>query len=234
MWQPRTAAQPDGREFQTIHCFFFPRRDDVLEFATVLLHLGHGDALLEQGAGRAGVDALAARGAGARLAPRLVQVADDARADAAAREVLRPGPLDVPADPHAPSAQHASVVVHANSGASGPRRTLGRCSRTARGPCRAAWRGLAAHSVRSRRTRRRHGCARRRALEDHAPVLLQALAVRGHHHASATFVTQAGRSLWMPATSTRQSRHAPTSMTPRGGRAWGWGCRPPSRRRARS
>ena len=74
-----------------------------------------------------------------------------------------------------------------------------------------------APAVRSGRwTRRpsRRGCARRRAAPRSAAVLLQPLGVGGTSMPSATRVTQAGKSLGVPLTSTRHSRQAPMSVRP--------------------
>ena len=68
---------------------------------------------MEQRPGRAALHAFAAGGAGIRLAPRLVEVGDDAGVAAAAGDVLGAGALDVPAHPHATRAKDAAVVIHA-------------------------------------------------------------------------------------------------------------------------
>src|ERR1017187_6820096 len=93
--------------------FLLPRRDDEFELAAVALHLAHRGAFVEQRAGGAGHDALAALGAGVGGAPRLVEVGDDAGFAAAAGDVLGAGPFDMPAYAHAPAAEDAAVMVHA-------------------------------------------------------------------------------------------------------------------------
>src|ERR1039457_864302 len=81
--------------------FLLPRRDDEFELAAVALHLAHRGAFVEQRAGGAGHDALAALGTSVRAAPRLVEISDDAGLAAAPGDVLGARAFDMPADPHA-------------------------------------------------------------------------------------------------------------------------------------
>ena len=70
------------------------------------------------------------------VAPRLVEVGDNAGFAAAAGDVLGARALDVPADAHAPAAKDAAVVVHAEErDACHPPPISGSNNRSARGPC---------------------------------------------------------------------------------------------------
>src|SRR4051794_19721783 len=71
----------------------------------------HGVSRLEERAGGAGRQALAARRAGRRLAPGPVQVGDHAGVRAPAREAPGVRPLDLAADPDASGAEDTTVVV---------------------------------------------------------------------------------------------------------------------------
>src|SRR4029453_5093897 len=73
--------------------------------------LGDRAALLEQRPGRADLDALAAAGAGGRLAPGGAEVGGGPGVGAAAHDVPGGGALDLVADPDAAGAQDTAVVV---------------------------------------------------------------------------------------------------------------------------
>src|SRR4051812_46817319 len=85
MWQPE---QPSSHTVATFTLLTFAsHQGDVAEELSALGHLGDRGALLAQGAGRADVDALAAPRAAGALAPRLVQIGNDARFDPAGHHV---------------------------------------------------------------------------------------------------------------------------------------------------
>src|SRR5690349_407120 len=86
-------------------------RDDVLEEPALLLHFRHRFALLDERAGRADEDALAARGAALGRAPDAVEVGDDLAGDPPVGDVPRVGSLDLVADPHAARAEDTPVPV---------------------------------------------------------------------------------------------------------------------------
>ena len=67
-------------------------------------------ALIEECTGRAYVNALATTRAGG-LTPGLHQIGDDHGIDSAAHYVPHVGAFNLVADPHAPRAQNASVVI---------------------------------------------------------------------------------------------------------------------------
>src|SRR5262249_20422945 len=90
-----------------------PGGHDELHLLAVVFHLGDGRALAEQRPGRADLHALAAGGAGRRVAPRLVQVDDDAGVNAPPGDVPGVRPLDLVADAHAAGAEHAAGGVQA-------------------------------------------------------------------------------------------------------------------------
>ena len=81
------------------------------ERPALLAPLGDGAALLEERAGRADLDALAAARAGRRFAPRRAHVGHDPLVDARAHDAPRVGALDLAADPDAADAHDAAVVI---------------------------------------------------------------------------------------------------------------------------
>ena len=169
-------------------------------------------APFEQRAGRAGHDALAARGAGVRVAPGLVEVGDDPGFGAAAGDILGAGALDVPAHPHAAGAEDAAVMVHAEKRVGVVHLPLGEIVLVADVVhALAAGEGLEfamavgdAHRADMVALGEQQFSVIRRYLRRRSLSVLMSMP-------SATLVVQAGSSLAMPATSTRQSRQAPTS-----------------------
>ena len=77
MWQPEQPPSQTVANLSAIHCFFSRAVTMNSSLRAVALHLADGRAFVEQGAGGAGHDALAAVGAGVGGAPGLVEVGDD-------------------------------------------------------------------------------------------------------------------------------------------------------------
>jgi len=82
----------------------------------LLGHFHHREALFGEGSCGAGLHALAATGAVACLAPIILEVADDARVDAARGDLPNMRALDLGADPDAARAQDAAVLVENEAG----------------------------------------------------------------------------------------------------------------------
>ena len=117
MWQPEQPSSQTvasaGLRHRVCSSVLTRRSSQVRQERPVasLLPLGDRSALLEERAGRADLDALAAAGAGRRLAPRRPHVGDDAGVDAAAHHVPGVRALDLVADADAARAHDAAVVV---------------------------------------------------------------------------------------------------------------------------
>ena len=115
MWQPEQPPSQTVASSDLTHCF------SSLHHRAGTAGSGRASisrdrlALVEERAGRADLDALAALGAGLGRAPRLVQVGDDAGVAAAAGDVPGVRAFDLPADAHAAGAEDAAVVVHAEA-----------------------------------------------------------------------------------------------------------------------
>src|SRR4051812_33831594 len=92
-----------------------PGGDQEIEPPAIVLQLGDGVPLVEQGPGGAGHHTLAARGAGRRVAPGLIHVGDDPRQRATAGDVPGVGPLHLIADADATGTEDATVVVETES-----------------------------------------------------------------------------------------------------------------------
>ena len=112
MWQPE---QPSSQIVARVGLRHRRLLVDQLEVGqerpTLLAPLGDRAALLEQRAGRADLDALAAARAGRRLAPRRAHVGDDPLVDARAHDAPGVRALDLAADADAADAHDAAVVV---------------------------------------------------------------------------------------------------------------------------
>ena len=77
----------------------------------LLDHLVNGEAFFRERAGGAGLDAFAAAGAVARVAPVVFEIADDAGVDAARGDLPHMRSFHLSADPDAAGAEDAAIVI---------------------------------------------------------------------------------------------------------------------------
>ena len=161
MWQPEQPPSQTVASFRRSIAFFSRAVTRKARTPRSRRDLGNGRALGEDGAGRARLEALAARGAGRRGAPGLIQVGDDPRLGAPAGDVPGVGALDLVAGPHAARAEDAAVVVDAESGmAQVDLADWVAGNRSGRGPRPARSPGPGARSGCWRRRPSRRDCAR--------------------------------------------------------------------------
>ena len=79
----------------------------------MLLHLAGSRSFLDQSASGADLDARPASRTGVAFSPRLIQIGDDLTVHAASHDVPSVRTFDFVADPHATSAQDATIVINA-------------------------------------------------------------------------------------------------------------------------